>query len=447
MSAIARLLVRRGLRVSGSDIKQSPVTDELAKLGIKIFIGHDGSHVGDARAVIYSSAIREDNPELMEAGRKGALVMKRAEALAWLMKDKKLITVSGSHGKTTTASLASLLLLEAGLKPTIAVGGILKNIDTNASFGEGEFFVAEADESDGSFLYYTPDYSILTNIDREHLDYYRTFEKELEAFAEFISATREGGWLFCCRDDERLLRLAKASEKKVVFFGMDARADIYPGAVEFKGLTSRFDCFYRNKPLGNFFLSLGGLHNVSNSLAVIALGLQLGIGLDVIKRALKDFKGARRRLEIKFQSGGYTLIDDYAHHPAEIKATLEALRALRAKRVTAVFQPHRYSRTRALLEDFGASFEAADRVIITDIYPAGEAPIEGVDAARVCDTIRRYAPRKEVSFLPKAGLAEAVLEAVEPGDLVITLGAGDITKECDALAEKLKRKSQGQGAA
>jgi UDP-N-acetylmuramate--alanine ligase len=441
MSGIAQLLLRLGFKVSGSDLKEGPITRELEKLGARICIGHDARNLPDAEVIVYSSAIKEDNPEVIEARRRGIPLIKRAEALAGLMREKTVITVAGSHGKTTTTSLISCLLLEAGLSPTLAIGGILKNIDTNACCGKGEFFVAEADESDGSFLYYSPVYSVITNIDREHLDYYKDFGLEIEAFRQFIMRTREDGCVFACADDANLVRLLEGYKGNFLLFGLKESAHIYPGKIKFNGLSSEFDCFYRGEFLARFRLALGGEHNISNALSVIALGLHLGIKIEVIQRALINYKGAARRLETKFEGREILLLDDYAHHPTEIKATLEAVGKLGSKRVVAVFQPHRYSRTKLLMQDFASSFGAVDCLMVTDIYAASEPPLEGVNAQALCAAIKNHSSQKAVEYVPKEKIIERLLDEARPGDLLITLGAGDITRICDELAGKLKSQS------
>jgi UDP-N-acetylmuramate--alanine ligase len=442
MSGIAQLLLRAGARVSGSDLKESRATEELRSLGASIYIGHKAENIDGADIVVYSSAIKEGNPEFDKAREKGILI-KRAQALAQLMRDKSVITVSGSHGKTTTTSLVSYLMLEAGLNPTAAIGGILRNIDNNAFFGEGEFFVAEADESDGSFLYYCPKYSIVTNIDREHLDYYKDFESEIAAFSDFIHKTEDGGCVLACDDDENLKKIIKGYSGKSLLFGMKESADIYPKNIHMAGLTSDFDCYFKGKFVDRFHLALGGRHNISNALSVIALGLELGIGLEFIKKTLALYKGAKRRLEIKFMNDDFILVDDYAHHPTEIRATLCAAKNLSAKRMVAVFQPHRYTRTQSLLEDFENSFDLADYILITDIYAASETPIEGVSAERLYDRIRQRSPNKKVVYLPKEKICAHILEIITRGDMVLTIGAGDIVKIGDELAEKLKKKIEG----
>ena len=438
MSGVAHLLLKAGFSVSGSDLKENRVTKELKRLGAKIYTGHNAENISGQSAVVYSSAIREDNPEMLKAKNLGIPLLKRAEALALLMRDKTAITIAGSHGKTTTTALISYMLLEAGLCPTVAIGGILKNIDTNACLGSGEFFVAEADESDGSFLYYQPKYSIITNIDREHLDYYGNFENELKAFKDFIKRTQSAGCVFACSDDPNLKELFADYKPRVVFFGLDEPADIGAKNIELNGLSSDFDCYLKHKFISRFHLALGGRHNISNALSVIGLGLELNINLGYIRRTLEGYKGAGRRLEIKFKSAKFLVLDDYAHHPSEIKATLEAVDNLKAGRKIVVFQPHRYSRTKLLLNEFAACFERADYLIITDIYAASEQPIEGVDAQGLLKQISQHYPHKQAVYLAKEKITDFLLGFMQSGDLVITLGAGDIVRVADALAEKLK---------
>lgn len=439
MSGIAQLFISQGAEVSGSDLKENQITRELKKLGAEVFLGHNPENIAGADLVVYSSAIKDDNPEFIQAKNQGLPVIKRAQALALLMKDKTAITVTGSHGKTTTTSLVSYLLIEANLCPTVAIGGILKNIDNNACAGKGRFFVAEADESDGSFLYYQPKYSIITNIDQEHLDYYGDLKNEIEAFKQFINQTEAAGCVFCCSDDANLRFILEDYPNKYVLFGLHDDAHVYPQNIVLKELSSEFDCFYMHKNIGRFYLALGGEHNISNALSVIALGLELGIDLAVIKKILANYKGAKRRLEIKFASTEYLVIDDYAHHPTEIKATLAAVKNLKADRIIAVFQPHRYSRTKLLLNEFGKSFDLADCVIVTDIYAAAEPPIEGVTGYNVFKKIKETSPGKNIVFLPKEEIPAHLVKIIQPKDVIITLGAGDIAKTCDELVEKIKR--------
>lgn len=442
MSGIARLFLMSGAKVSGSDLKESRIIDELKNLGAQIFIGHNHGNVKDADLVVYSSAIRDDNPEIMETRRLKTPLIKRAQALAELMQDKVVIAVTGSHGKTTTASLVSCLLIEAGLFPTAAIGGVLKNINTNACFGKGDFFVAEADESDGSFLFYQPKYSIITNIDYEHLDYYKEFQNELGAFRDFLKTTKEDGCIFGCDDDINLKALLSGCGRRFLTFGLKDSANVFARNICLDGLKAGFDCFYKNKFVERFNIALGGAHNISNALSVIALGLELGIDLAHIRNTLLNYKGAGRRLEIKLDRGGYLIIDDYAHHPTEIKATLEAVKNLKAKRVIVIFQPHRFSRTKLLLNEFGRSFDNADYVIVTDIYAANEPAIDGISGMSIYEKIKGHTPDKEVIFLPKGQILTHLLKIIKSGDIVLTLGAGDIVKVGDELVEKIKSSRQ-----
>lgn len=442
MSGIARLLLERGYSVSGSDIKENAAIRELRALGAAVYIGHEESNADGADMVIYSSAIKDENPEVRRARIKGIPLIMRAQALAELMRDKTVITVAGSHGKTTTSSMVSHLFMKAGLAPTVAVGGILRNTGTNASSGSGSLFVAEADESDGSFLWYAPKYSIITNIDREHLDHYGSFESEIDAFRLFIERTSPEGCLFCCADDARLCSLASASGRRTVTFGLNG-GDITATDITFEGLSSRFNCYRFGNLVSKFALSLGGRHNVSNSLAVIALALELGIPNEVIADALSTYTGARRRLDTKMR-GTFTVIDDYAHHPSEIQATLEALGHLRApgQRMVVVFQPHRYTRLNLLLREFTECFGRADSVVFTDVYAAGEKPIDGVTGRALFEKFLERNPGRAACFCPRDALTDGLLDGVREGDMIVTLGAGDITAVSDELAEKLAHSRQ-----
>jgi len=437
MSGIAQLLLKSGFRVSGSDLKENRVTQQLEGLGAKIFLGHNAQNITSQDVVVYSSAIGQDNCELRQARSLGIPGIKRAEALAELMREKTGITIAGSHGKTTVTSLISFMLMEAGLCPTVAIGGILNNINTNACLGSGELFVAEADESDGSFLNYEPKYSIITNIDQEHLDYYHNFDNELDAFRLFIKRTQAEGCVFACSDDVNLLKVMRAYEGKHIFFGLGALADICAQNIVFGQLLSDFDCYLKDKFIWRFRLALGGRHNISNALPVIGLGLELGIDLKLIRGSLERYKGVGRRLEVKFQSDKYLVIDDYAHHPTEIKATLAAVANLKVKRKIVVFQPHRYTRTRLLLNDFAKSFAQADYLIITDIYASSEQPIEGINALGLLNKIKEFDSSKQVLYLAQEDILPHILGMIRGDDLVMTLGAGDIVRISDALAQEL----------
>lgn len=439
MSGIARLLLRYGYGVSGSDVKESAITRELIAAGARVEIGHDAAHVGTADIVVYSSAVKPDNPEMREAARRSVQLKRRAEVLALLMENKRGITVAGSHGKTTTTSLVSHLLMVAGMSPTAAIGGILRNVGSNTCLGNGCFFVAEADESDGTFLNYHPEYSIITNIDREHLDYYGTFERQVEAFGAFIANTKAQGCLFFCADDPVLAASSAAFGGKKISFGIRNQADVVARTIEVRGLSSVFDCYHHDAHMGRFVLSLGGMHNVSNALSVIALADELGIPAQCTREALSTYQGASRRLEVKWSGRGITIIDDYAHHPTEIKATIAALQGLSAKRLVVVFQPHRYSRTEMLLEDFAQSFSGVDSLVVTDIYAASEQPRPGVSAEKLVELIRKRMQGGDVVFKPKQELTEYLVSSLREGDVCVSMGAGDIV----AIGEEVSRRLQG----
>lgn len=438
MSGIASLLSAQGYFVSGSDIKESPQTQKLAERGIKISLGHSREHLDGAQMAVYSSAIKNDNPELLAARERGLAIMHRAEVLAKLMQDKTTIAVSGSHGKTTTTALIGHLLLQAGFYPTVAAGGVLRNVDDNACLGKSDYFVAEADESDGTFLYYNPDYPIVTNIDREHLDYYKNFADISAAYGKFISNAKDGGCLFCCGDDAHIRQITRGFGKRIIYFGLSKENDFYPDNVTLNEFSSRFTYCRKGEPLGEVTLPLSGAHNISNSLGVIALGLCLGISRKRIEEAFAAFKGTERRFQLKSDSAGIRLIDDYGHHPTEIRATLSAAKNLKHKRLIVIFQPHRYSRTNFLMEEFAESFSAADYVMITDIYGASEAPIAGVSSEALCEKIKERHPRAQVFYVKKEGIIEDVLKIAKAQDVVLTLGAGDIGKVSDELAKRLK---------
>lgn len=438
MSGIASILRSKDYIVSGSDIKESMITKKLADKGIKIFLGHDGSQINGAELVIYSSAIKEDNPELLSARSRGLLILRRAEALAKLMQDKTCVAISGAHGKTTTTALASHLLLESGFCPTVAIGGILRNLDDNSCLGNGSFFVAEADESDGTFLYYSPDYPIITNIDREHLDYYRSWADILSAYEKFVSRTKEGGCLFCCGDDPAVRQITRGYKKRLIYYGLSRDNDFYPQDLALNEFSCVFNYCYRGRTIGKVSLPLSGRHNVQNSLAVVALGAELGISPKNIESALATFKGTERRFQLKLDFGGFKLIDDYGHHPSEIRATLEAAKNVKHKRLIVVFQPHRYSRTKFLMEEFAQSFALADYLILTDIYAAGENPIDGVSSQLLCEKIKEKLTLVEAVYLKKERIIEHLIQMLKPQDLLLTLGAGDIGRLSDELAQRIK---------
>lgn len=445
MSGIASILAEQGYIVSGSDVKDSPVTRKLSGKGVKVFIGHSRLHLEDKDAVVYSSAVKEDNPELLAARKKGLPILRRAQMLAKLMRDKICVAVSGAHGKTTTTALASHLLREAGLCPTAAIGGIARDLGDNCCFGrESRFFVAEADESDGTFLYYNPEYPIITNIDREHLDYYQSWEDIIAAYKKFISHSKDEGCLFCCGDDQTLREITRDYKKRIIYFGLSLENDFYPEDIILNEFSSLFNCCYRGKTLGEITLPLAGRHNISNCLGVIALGHELHIPQKIIQSALASFQGTERRFQLKGDFFGIKIIDDYGHHPSEIKAVLAAAGNVKHQRLIVVFQPHRFSRTKFLFEEFVVSFAGADQLILTDIYAACEKPIEGVSAESLSARIKEKSLGIEAVYLKKENITEHLLKSIKAGDLIITLGAGDIGKLSDELVWRIKSEGIGQ---
>ncbi|MFH1691592.1 MAG: UDP-N-acetylmuramate--L-alanine ligase [Candidatus Omnitrophota bacterium] len=433
VSAIAQLALKKADKITGSDAKSSEITDKLKRLGIDVKIGHDASYVEGASLVVYSSAIPYDNPELAAARSKGISVKKRAEFLSLLMADKTVVTVSGAHGKTTTSSLAARLLCGAGFAPTVAVGGILREDGDNAKSGQSSYFVAEADESDGSFLLYKPDYSIITNIDDEHMDFYKSRDNLLNSFSQFISQTKKGGCVFYCRDDEVLASSVVNSGVRCISFGFTQEADFYPENVTFLSDGFVFNCMHRGKLLGEIALNLIGRHNILNVLAVVALGIELGIDFLKISSVLAGFKGVQRRFQIKYDGLDVKIVDDYAHHPTEILAILEAASLSLRRRLVVVFQPHRYTRTSMLLDRFAQCFHKSDHLVITDIYAAGEKVIAGIDSEHVANRIRAYV-KTPVDYVARHNVIDYLKGVICKNDLILFLGAGDITKISDEFA-------------
>ncbi len=438
VSGCARLAMQAGVRVSGSDVKESAVTRRLRTAGADVVLGHREENLEGADLVVYSSAIKADNPELVAARMRRLPVKRRAEFLSDLMADKVVVSVAGAHGKTTTSSLAATLLSAAGLCPTVAVGGILREDGDNVRTGGSRFFVAEADESDGTFLCYTPMYSLVTNIDHEHLDYYKTYDNLLHAFAAFMKQTAPGGCVIACRDDAQLHELARHNAPRLITYGFSDEADLCIRRYAADGHSVRFACAYRGKPQGTFSLSLCGRHNALNAAAVIALGLELELELETIRKALASFQGVERRFQVRHEDKDLMIVDDYGHHPTEIAATLEGARACAPRRLVVVFQPHRYTRTHALMDHFARTFALCDHLLVTDIYAASEDPIEGVTAENLVERIREKAACP-VTYAPRRDLIERVRAAVRPGDLVLFLGAGDITKASREFAHLFQK--------
>lgn len=439
MSGIAELLANLGYRVSGSDLRRSKITDRLSRLGCRVFEGHDSKWIEGAEVIVASSAIGDDNPEILAAREQGIPVVMRAEMLAELMRLQKYgIAIAGSHGKTSTTSMVSWIMAEAGLDPTIVVGGKVDCLGGNAKLGEGEFLVAEADESDGSFLKLSPVLEVVTNIDFEHPDYYEDIDQVKEAFVDFIDKVPFYGAAIICLDDQHISEILPRISKRMITYGLTRQADVYAENLEFIEGRCRFDTYRTGELLGTVELTQPGLHNVYNGLASICVGLELEIDFAVIAAALGSFAGVQRRLELKGEAGGITVIDDYGHHPTEIRATLSAIKqAWPEKRLVVLFQPHRYSRTKGLFREFQTCFHQADHLVMTDIYAASEEPIEGIDSLRLLDKIRQHGQRSTAHVAEVDTLAAAVRDQLQPGDLVLTLGAGNIFKAGEELLSLL----------
>lgn len=427
MSGIAELLLNLGYQVSGSDLKSSDITDRLEKLGGKIFIGHNENQVEGADVVVTSSAISMENPEVSAARKASISVIPRAEMLAELMRLKYSVAIAGAHGKTTTTSLVASVLGKGGLDPTVVIGGKLKSIGSNAVLGQGDYIVAEADESDGSFLKMSPTIAVVTNIDREHLDYYRDLEDIRGVFLNFIHRIPFYGLSVLCLDNEHVQSIIPGIRKRFTTYGLSTQADLQAKNIEFKGLQSSYSVYRTGKKLGKVLLNLPGMHNVLNSLAAIAVGLELSISFEVIKSALENHEGVQRRLEIKGEENGVIVVDDYGHHPTEIKATLMAAKeSWPERRLVVVFQPHRYTRTRALFEEFTRAFYESDILVVLPIYAASEKQINGVDSQKLYESIVAHGHREAVfknGFKPAVQYLQETLRA---GDLLLTLGAGDV---------------------
>lgn len=430
MSGIAEVLLNLGYRVSGSDVKRTAITDRLEKLGGIICEGHAASNIDGANVIVTSTAVRSDNPEVVEAVRKQIPVIPRAEMLAELMRLKYGIAIAGSHGKTTTTSMTAFVLTQGGLDPTVVVGGRLNAWGSNAKLGKGDFILVEADESDKSFLKLSPTIAVVTNIDREHLDFYKDLDEIKDHFIQFVNKVPFYGAVIICLDDPNVQAIIPNITRRMITYGMTAQADISASQVEVMHdrFGSAFNVKYRGQDLGRVRLNVPGMHNVSNALAAVSIGLDLELSFEIIASALETFRGAERRFQIKGEHPDNILvIDDYGHHPTEIRATLAAAKSS-GRRLVTLFQPHRYTRTAALREDFARSFYDADVVLLTDIYAASEEPIEGVTAQALAEDIERFGHRNVHYIGSVEQGAKAIADVVQPNDLVLTLGAGSVWK-------------------
>jgi UDP-N-acetylmuramate--alanine ligase len=427
MSGIAEVLLNLGYTVSGSDLKRTPVTDRLASLGARVFEGHAAEHASGAHVVVTSTAVRPQNPEVTEARRHGVPVIPRAEMLAELMRLKYGVAVAGSHGKTTTTSMVALVLDRGGLDPTMVVGGRLGVLGSGARLGKGEFLVAEADESDRSFLKLTPTLAVVTNIDREHLDTYRDLADIQEAFLGFVNKVPFYGGAVLCLDDPPVQDILPRVERRVVTYGLTHQASVSARDLELTPTGSHYTATLEGRPLGPVMLTVPGAYNVTNSLAAVAVGLDLDLPFDAIRAGLESFTGVDRRFQVRGEKGGVLVIDDYGHHPTEIRVTLEALRRRAGERRTVVlFQPHRFTRTQALWDDFGRAFHQADVLLLTDIYPASEEPIPGITAEALARAVAEHGHRRVAWAGDLKSATERLAAEAREGDVVLTLGAGSV---------------------
>ncbi len=442
MSGIAELLINLGYSVSGSDVKESDITRRLSKHGAKIYIGHRPEQIEGADVVVVSSAIPSTNPEVIAAKKTGKIpVIKRAEMLAELMRLKYAILVAGAHGKTTTTSMIATVLTRGGIDPTVVIGGKLNAWRSNVKLGQGEFLVAEADESDGTFLLLSPTIAVVTNIDAEHLDYYKDLGQIQDTFLEFINKIPFYGRAILCLEDENIQEILPRVKKPFVTYGFTNQAEFQARDVKSSGLTSSYRLFHRGKEVAEITLNLPGLHNVLNSLAAVAVATELEIRLEDIQAGFLDMTGVERRFQIKGERDGVLVMDDYGHHPTEIKAVLKTLaECYGEKRRVVVFQPHRYTRTKALFNEFTKAFYQTDVLIVTDIYPASEEPIPGVSAEKLAKSISEHGHGNVVYLPDLSEVLSHLSEIAREGDLVLTLGAGDVWKVGEKFLEMKGRK-------
>jgi len=446
MSGIAEVLVNLGYKVSGSDLKLSPVTQRLVRLGATIFEGHRSTNADGAEVVVTSSAVSENNPEVEAARRRHVPVIQRAEMLAELMRLKYGIAIAGMHGKTTTTSMVAAVLAAGGLDPTIIVGGRVDAIDSNARLGKSQYLVAEADESDRSFLKLSPILSVVTNIDREHMDCYRDMKDVEQTFLDFMDRVPFYGMVVVCNDDDRLRGLLPRIRRRVVTYGTRDGSDfqtVSAGTVlRAERPISRFGVSYRGKPLGDFSLHVPGTHNVLNATAAVAVGVGLDIRTEDIRAALEKFRGVDRRFQLRGKVNGISIVDDYGHHPTEIRATLAAARQCGFRRIHVIFQPHRYTRTQQLMEEFAGAFGDADTLRVLDIYAASEQPIEGITGERLARAIAQRSGKK-VHYMPSfADAADAVTSEAREGEMILTLGAGNVSQLGPQILERLAAKTK-----
>lgn len=441
MSAIAKILLEKGYTVTGSDIGRSEPVLRLERLGAQIFLGHSGDNIGDAQVVVRSTAIADDNPEVIAASERGLKIIHRADMLATLMSNGEGIAVAGAHGKTTTTSMIALMLEKAGVDPTVVIGGDLDYFGGNAKLGQGKYLVAEADESDASFLKFAPHIAVVTNIENDHMDHYGTMENILQAFVDFLEKLpHDDGLAVLCFDSRHVRDIAGKINRRYISYALDHDAEYTARDITARGTTTVFKVYRKQEYLGSIEMNVPGRHNVANSLAAVAVGMYVGISFDQIAEGLAAFRGVKRRFQTKGRVDGIWIVDDYAHHPTEIITTLQAARDTKPKRLICVFQPHRYSRTNLLREEFGGAFAYADLLILTDVYAAGEAPLPGITGETLKEEVERQTGQPVTYIADRANIARFLTQIVEPGDLVMTMGAGNIYLTGEELAGKLQNR-------
>lgn len=442
MSGIAEVLINQGYEVSGSDMAATSVTNHLEQLGAKVFLNHASENIEGSQVVVVSSAIDTSNPEVTTAKERMIPVIPRAEMLAELMRMKYGIAIAGTHGKTTTTSLVSTVLAGGKLDPTVIIGGRLKNTGSHAKLGQSKFLVAEADESDGSFMQLSPSIAVVTTLDEEHMDFYQTLENIKETFLKFINKIPFYGSAVLCLDDPNIQSLIPRVEKRYITYGLSSQADYTARNISIEGLKTYFNVFYHGKDLGRIRSGALGQHNVLNTLAAVAVGMELDLDFEVIANSLLQFEGVQRRFEIVKQSDELTLIDDYGHHPVEIKASLKTVKEIwPTNRLVVIFQPHRYSRTKSLMKDFWSSFNDADHLFVMDIFSAGESPLDKIHASAIVEGAREYGHKNADYIKSQNDLNKQLHRLVKPGDVLMTLGAGDVWRlGRDFLAAKFLQK-------
>ncbi|TDJ51397.1 MAG: UDP-N-acetylmuramate--L-alanine ligase [Nitrospina sp.] len=438
MSGIAEVLINEGYEVTGSDKARSHVTEHLEKIGARIAYEHRAKNVDGCQVVVISTAVKPDNVEVRSAREQAIPVIRRAEMLAELMRMKQGIAIAGTHGKTTTTSLVATVLAGGGLDPTVVIGGQLKSVGSHAQMGQSEFLVAEADESDGSFLKLTPTIAVVTTLDEEHMDFYKTLDNMKEAFLTFLNNIPFYGTSVLCLDDANIQSLIPRLEKRFITYGLMSQSDYTARNIRVKGLDTTFDVFYLGDELGTIHSVAPGKHNVLNTLAAVAVGMELNLTFQTIAQALKQFSGVQRRFEIHHNTDSLVLVDDYGHHPVEIQATLKTAKEVWPdRRLVVVFQPHRFSRTQTLLEQFWSAFNDSDILIINDIFPAGEEPIRGVHAKGIVDGVRKFGHKNAEHLATHKETLKRLSRILEPGDVFMTLGAGNVWELGRDLLAKL----------